>query len=88
MKKIALYASIVFLFSACQPATPTPTPTDTPTLTYTPSPTLTLTPTNSPIPLVNLEGILFFDYNGSGLREENEPPISNFKVFYRQKIFV
>jgi len=35
--------------------------------------------------LVNLEGILFFDLNGSGLKEEGEPPIDNFKVCIKSK---
>jgi len=55
-------------------ATPTSEPTSTPTLT--PEPTSTPTP----IPLADLEGGLFFDYNGSGLREDTEPPIADFGV--------
>jgi hypothetical protein len=64
-------------------ATPMP-PTATrvpPTATPTPSPTRppkpTATPTAEPVPL---EGRLFFDKNGSGLREDGEPAIANFGV--------
>jgi len=63
---------ILALLAACARGTPTPnytpTATNTPptTATYTPSPTITSTAT----PLTPLEGRLFFDMNGSGLRDE------------------
>lgn len=48
----------------------------------TPAPTITLTPsiTPTPRPLKDLQGLLFFDHNGSGLRDQGEPPIANFTV--------
>jgi hypothetical protein len=57
-------------------ATPVP-PTATPTPSPTRTPTQTATPTAEPVPL---EGRLFFDQNGSGLREDSEPAIVNFGV--------
>jgi hypothetical protein len=85
MKRITFLISLTLFMASCQSVTLAPSPTDLPTLTASPSPTPTLTPTNTPVPLVNLEGILFFDYNGSGLREKNEPPISNFKTCLRSQ---
>ena len=60
--------------------TATPTPTPTPTPTHTSTPTATPTATSSPVPLVDMEGMLFFDHNGSGLREDHEPIIPGFGV--------
>jgi hypothetical protein len=81
MKYFIKYFAIVFLLlhTACIPApTPIPTSTNTPTSinTLKPEPT----PTETPIPLVDLTGSLFFDYNGSGLWEEGEPPNGGFGV--------
>ena len=66
--------------------TPTATPTRTVTPTNTPTRTLTNTPTPSPsptptrtataVPVFTLSGVVFFDYNGNGARDGNEPPIS------------
>jgi murein DD-endopeptidase MepM/ murein hydrolase activator NlpD len=63
-------------------ATPTNTPTATPTATPTPQPTSTPTPTATPtpIPTFTLFGVVFFDYNGNGIRDEGEPPIPGAKV--------
>ena len=47
-------------------ATPTTIPTLTATLNSPPTPTATTTP----VPVANVEGLLFFDYNGSGLQDE------------------
>ncbi len=63
---------IIFFLSACASATSVPTPT------LTPLPTATMPPTS--IPLFDLEGVLFFDYNGSGLHDGDEPTLSNFEV--------
>lgn len=68
---------IIFFLTACASVTSVPTPT------LTPLPTATTTPTS--IPLLNLEGSLFFDYNGSGLREGDEPALSNFEVCIKSK---
>ena len=82
MKKLRwLLTGIVLIVAACNTATPSPT--STPTLTSTPPPATTITP--SPFPLVNLEGVLFFDYNGSGLRESEEPALPNFEVCIKAK---
>jgi murein DD-endopeptidase MepM/ murein hydrolase activator NlpD len=76
-KRLVLF--FVIFLSACSP-----TNIQAPTLTLPSSPTLSPIPTASrtmtPIPTVNLEGTLFFDYNGSGLRDENEPPIPDYGV--------
>jgi len=71
-------------------ATPTPAPTNTatptsmPTLTATPTPHPTSTPTSTatptPIPTFTLSGVVFFDYNGNGIRDKGEPPIPGAKV--------
>jgi len=57
--------------------TPLPTTTPSPIATPTPvtSPTPTSTPTPTPIPTFTLSGVIFFDYNGNGIRDEHEPPI-------------
>jgi len=82
MKKLGRFlAAIVFILTACNTATPAPTSTPLPT--STPPPTATIT--SSPIPLVNVEGVLFFDYNGSGLREDEEPALPNFEVCIKAK---
>jgi len=65
------------------PPTETSFPTQTSAPTLTPTPTAVGTPT--PVPLDNVEGTLFFDYNGNGLRDENEPPIPNFGVCIKSK---
>ena len=54
-------------------------PTGIPSTT-TPTAVATTTPTDTPIPLGNLSGVLFFDRNGSGTIESNELPIANFGV--------
>jgi len=92
MKRAIIYLSVVIL-CACSPppqvviteivtvkitSTPEPTNTTIPTETFTPSPIPTHTPTE--IPLEDIEGVLFFDHNGSGLQEEGEPHISNFRI--------
>lgn len=51
--------------------TPTPSPTARPTDTPTPEPT----PTPTPLPRFTISAIVFFDYNGDGVKAENEPPI-------------
>lgn len=84
---------IVFFLTACSSATsvPTPTLTSLPTATVTPTPVPTLTPlptatvTPTSIPPLSLEGLLFFDYNGSGLREGDEPALANLEVCIRTK---
>jgi len=79
-KAIVALVLIVSL-TACSTPSPAVTRTPSPTVTLTPSPTLTsiptatLTATPTDIPLAGLKGLLFFDYNGSGLREKPEPPI-------------
>jgi hypothetical protein len=76
----------LLLLTGCASLNSTLAPTSThqtSTQTLTPLPTATFTLT--PIQLVNLDGVLFFDYNGSGLQENNEPPIANFKVCINQK---
>ena len=73
---------------ATSTATPTSTPTGTPTPTATPTATPTSTPTSTPtptatptpVPTFTLSGVVFFDYNGNGIRDEGEPPISGAKV--------
>jgi murein DD-endopeptidase MepM/ murein hydrolase activator NlpD len=59
---------------------PTATPTDTPSPAPSPTPMPTLTPTPTPIPLGDLMGTVFFDYNGSGLQEENEPALADLEI--------
>jgi len=83
MQKIALIILFALVLTACQVATPALTPTDTPASLATF--TSTFISTFTPIPLVDLEGSLFFDYNGSGLREDGEPPIENFGVCVKAK---
>jgi hypothetical protein len=76
-------------------ATPLPTATATPTSTATPParprrplrphqpcspPAPPRRPTPTPIPTFTLSGIVFFDYNGNGIRDEGEPPIPGAKV--------
>ena len=71
-------------------ATETPRPTDIPTATATNTPaaiatpkptnTPTATPTNTPVPTFTLSGIVFFDYNGNGVRDSNEPGIAGATV--------
>jgi murein DD-endopeptidase MepM/ murein hydrolase activator NlpD len=56
----------------------TPIPTDAPTPTVTPTPIAA--PTATPIPTFTVSGIIFFDYNGNGLRDSNEPGISGATV--------
>lgn len=90
MKRAIPLTILVFLLVACNGAstttpvttemlevsTPTATlsPTETPEPTHTPIPTPTPTPT--PIPTFTLSGVVFFDYNGNGIRDEHEPPIA------------
>lgn len=59
--------------TATSAPTQTATPTETPEPTATPTPTPTGTPT--PLPTFTLSGVVFFDYNGNGVRDEGEPPI-------------
>jgi len=63
---------------------PTAMPTSTLTLTETPeptsTPTSTPTPRATPLPIFTLSGVIFFDYNGNGIRDENEPPITGATV--------
>jgi len=68
--------------TAAPTSTATPTPSPTPTATPTPLPTSTPTPTATPTPITTfaLSGVVFFDYNGNGIRDEGEPPISGAKV--------
>jgi len=92
MKRAIIYLSVAIL-CACSPppqvvtteivtvkmtSTLEPTITTIPTETFTPSPTPTHTPTE--MPLEDIEGVLFFDHNGSGLQEEGEPHIANFGI--------
>jgi hypothetical protein len=82
--QMLLVLLFVSLLTACSPTNnqaPTQTMTSSPTLSPIPTASLTMTP----IPMVNLEGTLFFDKNGSGLRDENEPYISNFRVCVKAK---
>jgi len=53
--------------------TATFTSTAIPTETMAPTPTATASPT--PIPTFTLSGVVFFDYNGNGVRDDGEPPI-------------
>ncbi len=64
--------------SAVPTITPTPTPAPTSTTTPTDTPTPTQTPT--PVPTYTLSGVVFFDYNGNGVYDEHEPPISGATV--------
>jgi hypothetical protein len=61
---------ILAVLAGCVPGTPTPN--YTPTATNTPPTTATymLSPSPTATPLVPVEGRLFFDMNGSGLRDE------------------
>ena len=69
-------------------STPTPTTTFTPTASPTPTPTQTATPTETPaptatptpIPTYTISGVVFFDYNGNGIRDKGEPPIEGAKI--------
>lgn len=71
---MALQAACNAIAGPTQAPLPTKEPTKAATGTFTPEPTITptetptLTPTVTPI---YLEGILFFDMNGSGLRDES-----------------
>jgi hypothetical protein len=60
-------------------STPHPAVLDSP-ITETPRSVKTPTETPSPIPLSDLEGALFFDYNGNGLKDEAEPVIVGFGI--------
>jgi murein DD-endopeptidase MepM/ murein hydrolase activator NlpD len=44
------------------------------------TPTPAATPTATPIPTFTLSGVIFFDYNGSGVRDDNEPGVSGATV--------
>jgi hypothetical protein len=89
--KIINFILCTFLVAACvsqkNSVISTPPPQDT---ILTPSATLTATPTD--IPLASMKGLLFFDYNGSGLKENSEPPIVGMgvcaKVVNREKICI
>jgi murein DD-endopeptidase MepM/ murein hydrolase activator NlpD len=61
---------------------PTTAPTDTPTSTPRPTTTPTPEPTNTAtsVPTYTLSGTVFFDYNGSGLRDTGEPPIEGVPI--------
>lgn len=56
----------------------TPGPTETPEPTDTPVPTPTDTAT--PLPIFALSGVVFFDYNGNGVQDDQEPPIPDATV--------
>ena len=94
MNRLRLVVSLVMLFlTACAPgATPTPTatpmptatPTVAPTATNTPTPEPTSTPTATPMPVYTLSGTVFFDYNGSGIQDEGEPPIEGAEIGLRK----
>ncbi len=80
---------ISLLTSACNstgidievpPAFVTSVVTATSITTQTPIPTVTPIPTETPVPLFGIDGTLFFDQNGSGLKDESEPVISNFTI--------
>lgn len=77
-KQLLVFIVSVALVSCAPEPIVTPTETFTPALTSTPKPIATLTPT--PIPLVNFDGLLFFDYNGNGISDNGEPPIASFTV--------
>jgi len=84
-RTLIVFLLINLALSACVPApTPTPSATPLPTATATPTsaPTSTPTPTATPTPIPTfvLSGIVFFDYNGNGIRDEGEPPIPGAKV--------
>lgn len=85
-EEIELYFP-VGMFPTPTPGTPTPTgnvtprPSPSPTETMTPSPSPTIvTPSPTPIPVYTLSGIVFFDYNGSGLQDAEEPGIQGAPV--------
>ena len=81
MKK--LFCVLIILVTACTTAQPEPTTYPAPTETPFP-PTATFLPTSTPtetlIPLVDLTGSLFFDYNGNGVWDVSEPLIDGFGV--------
>ena len=60
--------------------TPTPTPTSTATSTWTPTRTPTATATPTPVPAFTLSGTVFLDYNGNGVRDDGEAPVSGATV--------
>lgn len=87
MKNLLIFILLAILLVSCAPASTTApvslaTNKPLPTATFTPlaTTTFTLTPSNTPIPLVDLEGLLFFDYNGNGLKDGVEPAIVDFGV--------
>lgn len=65
-------------------ATPTHTPTTTPTATPTHTPTASPTPTNSPTPTAtpinSFSGRLWWDYNGNGLQDSQEPGLEGYEI--------
>ena len=68
MKNLSILALLAILLVSCAPAA---TPVPTSMATYTPQPTATFTPEPTATPIVsNLGGVVFFDMNGSGLRDE------------------
>jgi len=62
-------------------------PKPTPTITQTVSPTPTTpSPTPTPTKLYSLEGRLFFDYNGNGMQDGEEPAVANAKVLLKDNV--
>lgn len=71
--KLCPLSLLLLLLAAYTPmltATPLPAPTATPTAA----------PTATPIPTDTLSGTVFFDYNGDGAQDSNEPGISGASV--------
>ena len=89
MKTLIIITLLAILLVSCAPVSK-PAPISTPTDTPQPTVTFTLIPTLTPV-VSTLEGVLFFDMNGSGLRDnasfmlmldENEkPPLIIQKLF-------
>ena len=73
---LSIFAALIMV--SCV-STPHPAVLDSPK-TETPSPVKTPTETPSPIPFADLEGTLFFDKNGNGLKDETEPSVVGFGV--------
>lgn len=79
----------VILATTCS-ADPAMTPTMTPTPTATFTPTATPTPTHTPTPVPGaITGIAWYDANGNGVREEDEPGLYGVKVaLYRSGLMI
>jgi hypothetical protein len=65
-------ADLARFFGATPLHTLTPTPIPTPTQIHTPKP--------FPTQVTPYSGVIFFDYNGNGIRDVNEPPIQDVTV--------